>query len=97
MTHLFLHALRELEAQFHEPAHNPEDVAMTEKAVAEAGVQKVSVCPQHIINSGCQAERLLKGTPVWFQHLHGHVVLQALYKVEHALQEGKGWDVPTRR
>ena len=52
MSHLFLHVLREVQAQFHESAHGLEDVAMAEKTVSEAGVQEVRVSSQDIVNGG---------------------------------------------
>ena len=67
---------------------------MAEETVPQAGVQEVGVGLKDIVNGGHRAKGLLKGTPVWLQYLHGHVVLQTLDKVEHALKESKGWDIP---
>lgn len=86
-----------METEFHESADSLEDAAVTQEAISETGVQEVSVCLQDIVNGGHSRQLLLKGAPIGLQHLHGHVVLEALDKVEHPLQQGKGWDVPSER
>ena len=94
-AHLFLHVSGEVETQLHESADSLEDVAITEETVSEAGVQEVGVGLQNVVDGRNLRQLLLKGTPVGLQDLHCHVVLEALDKVEHSLQQGKGRDVPS--
>lgn len=38
---------------------------------------------------------LLESVPVWLNDLKHHVIFKILYKVEHALPQGKSWEVPS--
>ena len=89
--------LREVQAELQETTDCLENIAVTQKTISQTGVQEIAVSLQDIVNGGHPRQLLLKGTPVWLQNLHCHVVLETLDKIEHSLQEGKRRDVPGER
>ena len=93
-THQLQHLSGEGETEFHESTHSLEYGATTEETVSETVVQEIVVCSENVINGGGSMETLHEARPVGLNDLHCHVVLQALDKVEHSVEEGKSQCVP---
>ena len=77
------------DGQVQQLADGLEQLGMREHALLEARVEKVAVVVQHLVDGRHLPQTLLELVPVGLNHLHRHVVLVAVHKVQNPLPQRK--------
>ena len=92
----YLDEVGEGDADHHEFGDDFEEFLVDEHAVLHAALKQLHVQCQHLVDVLNRAQTRLEVTPVRFDHLEHHVVLEVLHEVEHALSQREGGSVPAR-